>query len=77
LNRPECGLAARQAPPPETTVDETDRDYCLRRAREERLCAELASCEEARLAHVQLAQAFELRAGGPAQSPVQVMPAPS
>jgi hypothetical protein len=59
------------------SVDETDRDYCLRRAREERQCAEIADCEEARLAHLQLAQAFESRAGGPSTPPIQAMPATS
>ena len=61
-------------------MDETDRDYCLRRAREERNCAKVANCEEARLAHVQLAEAYEARAGtaeGPPILLVQPMPAPS
>ena len=80
LNCWNAAVAARQAAPPEMSVDETDRDYCLRRAREERQCAELADCEEARLSHVQLAEAYEQRAGAPATPPgppIQPMPARS
>jgi hypothetical protein len=42
-------------------MDANELEYCERRAREERQCAEGAVCEEARLAHLRLAEAYEER----------------